>query len=65
MFLLTQLREERGWSKAELARRANLNSSTLSIIERGMFVPYDSQLKKLAKALDVSPKQANSLMEEV
>ena len=51
---LTRLREQRGWSKSELARRAGLNQSTVSAVENGRAVPYDSQLEKLASALGVS-----------
>lgn len=60
---LTRLREQRGWSKSELARRAGLNQSTVSAVEIGRLVPYDTQLRKLAKALSVS--NPDSLLDEV
>lgn len=50
---ITELRESRGWSRAELARRAGMNASTISLIERGRFTPYPSQAKKLAVALGI------------
>jgi len=50
--LMKHLRERRKWSQARLAREAQLCQSTLSQIENGRFVPYDTQLSKLANALD-------------
>ena len=54
MHTLQRRREERGWSKAELARRAELNATTVGSIESGRFRPYPGQLSKLAKALGVT-----------
>ena len=51
---LRELREARGWSKAELARRAELNPTTVGWIESGRFRPYPVQLEKLARALDLT-----------
>lgn len=51
---LKKLREARGWSKARLARQAELNATTVGWIESGRFRPYPVQLKKLAKALDLA-----------
>ncbi len=62
--VLQRLREEMGWSKSELARRAVMNSSDVSKIERGMLTPYPGQLAKLAKAFGLAEDQANKLMEE-
>jgi transcriptional regulator with XRE-family HTH domain len=47
------LREARGWTKAELARRAGLNAATIGWIESGRFRPYTAQIAKLAAALGV------------
>lgn len=44
-------REHKGWSQAELARRAKLNVATLSLIESGRMQPYPVQLRKIARAL--------------
>ena len=53
MNAMTKHREAKGWSKAELARRADLNASTVGLIETGRLRPYDGQLMKLAEALDL------------
>jgi transcriptional regulator with XRE-family HTH domain len=50
---LTALRRARGWTKAELARRAGLNAATIGWIESGRFRPYAAQIDKLAAALNV------------
>lgn len=60
---LQVLRESREWSRAELARRANMNQNTVGLIERGRLLPYDSQLQKLATALGVG--NPASLIEDV
>lgn len=52
--LLRSHREERGWSRAELARRSELNATTVGWIESGRFRPYRVQVEKLAKALDLT-----------
>ena len=52
---MTNLRMTNGWSKAELARRARVHPSQVGLIESGRFVPYTSQLTKIAKALGVDP----------
>lgn len=40
-----------GMSKAELARAAHMDAGMIAWIENGRFVPYPSQLEKLAAAL--------------
>jgi DNA-binding XRE family transcriptional regulator/quercetin dioxygenase-like cupin family protein len=50
---LRQLREERGISMRELARRSSLSANALSMIERGLTSPSVSTLNKLAYALQV------------
>lgn len=50
---ITRLRLNKGWSKSELARRATIHPSQVGLIESGRFQPYDSQLAKLATALNV------------
>jgi transcriptional regulator with XRE-family HTH domain len=57
-------RSRRGWSRAELARRAGLNTSTVGLIESGRLRPYESQLLKLANALGVSRSEAHLLLED-
>jgi transcriptional regulator with XRE-family HTH domain len=56
-------RESRGWSRAELARRARLNPSTVSLIEAGRLRPYPSQLEKLCGALGLPASDAEQLCE--
>ena len=53
---LAELRKRRGWSQAELGRRAGVNSSVVSRAERGETDLSLSTLEKLAKALGVNPR---------
>jgi transcriptional regulator with XRE-family HTH domain len=62
---LTRERRDRGWSQAELARRAKLDQSMLSKIESGWLRPYPRQLRRLARALGVPPEVAPRLLVEV
>jgi len=57
-------RTQRGWSRAELARRANLNAATVGLIEAGRFRPYPIQLAKLASALGIPEEEAHVLLLE-
>lgn len=50
--LIQMLRVEKGWSKAALARKAEIQQGVVGWIESGRYIPYDSQLRKLAEALD-------------
>ncbi len=50
---LKALREERGISMRELARRSSLSANALSMIERGLTSPSVSTLSKLASAMGV------------
>lgn len=45
------LRREQGLSKAALARKADVQPNLVTWVEAGRFVPYPSQLEKLADAL--------------
>lgn len=65
MLRMTELRKARGWSQAELSRRADMNASTICHMEGLHFSPYASQLAKIARALDVDEAQAATLMEMV
>jgi transcriptional regulator with XRE-family HTH domain len=58
-------RRRRGWSKAELARRADLNSSTLSGLENGRLQAYEVQLEKLGQALKLPKREWAKLMESI
>jgi transcriptional regulator with XRE-family HTH domain len=64
MLRLRALRVEKGLSGQALCRIAVINPSTLSQIERGRFQPYESQLVKLAEALEYAGEPAE-LLEEV
>jgi ribosome-binding protein aMBF1 (putative translation factor) len=57
-------RQERGWSKAKLARQAEMNAATVGWIESGRFRPYDRQLEKLAAALGLRGSQREQLFRE-
>ena len=47
---------ERGWTKEELARRAEVSSQTIRKAERGFALREDS-MAKIARALEVSPEE--------
>ncbi len=61
---ITRVREARGWSRAKLARVSHMNATTVGQIETGRWLPYDSQLQKLARALDFPDSDAHHLLEE-
>lgn len=63
MLRMTRLREERKFTKAELARRAKMHPSSIGQIESGSLRPYPSQLEKIARALEV--KRPSTLLDEV
>jgi len=65
MLVLTQERETRGWTRGELARRAKMTPADVGRIESGRLKPYDSQLRKLARALGVSAAEADHLLDTV
>ncbi len=52
---VTQCRERRGWSKAELGRRSGMARSTIALIELGRREPSVTTITRLAAALRVSP----------
>ena len=61
---LSHEREQRGWSRAELARRAGLNAATVGLIESGRLHPYPSQVEKLARALNIADSETHLLLED-
>ena len=65
MIRLTALRESRGWSKSELARRAHMNAGTLSLVESGRLKPYPAQIAMIARALGHPRDATDQLLEEV
>jgi len=58
------LREAEGWSQSELARRAGLHSTTVSVIESGRWKPGQGQIEKLAVALGVEPADLRDVSED-
>ena len=51
-----ELREQRGWSQSEVARRAGVRQATLSVMESGKSKGIDFEtLKRLALAFDTHP----------
>ena len=65
MMRMESMRREKGWSRAELARRAHMDAADLGKIERGLLVPYAAQVAKLADALGVHEGAGRTLLEEV
>ena len=61
---ISQERKRLGWSRAELARRAGMNSGTVGLIESGRFTPYPGQLRKLAFALGLPEREAHRLLDD-
>lgn len=53
---IREFRERKGWSQAELARRAGLHNSVVNRAERGQTDITMATLEKLAKALSVDPR---------
>ena len=51
---IIDLRKSKGWSQAQLYKKAKIGQSTLSQIEAGTRSPHTSTLQKIALALDVS-----------
>ena len=53
---IKELRELKGWSQAELARRSGVSQSTISRLEAGTTPSIDlNNLENLAKALRCDP----------
>jgi transcriptional regulator with XRE-family HTH domain len=65
MNLLQRIREQKGWSKSEVARRARMHSGDYSKIERKILRPYSSQLLKIARAVGIPAAEAHTLLDEV
>lgn len=54
--MLDSMLKDRGWSRAELARRSSMNAATVSNILNGRQVPYPVQSQKMAEALGLTEK---------
>jgi transcriptional regulator with XRE-family HTH domain len=64
MLRVEELRRQADLSKAALARRAELNQATVSLVCNGRLVPGDGQLERLAAALDFAG-DPRALLEDV
>lgn len=53
MFRMQEARKDRGWTRRDLAKEADLHPSDVGKFESGRSKPYESQLQKLAVALDL------------
>ncbi len=62
---IRQVREQRVWGQAELARKAGISANTLYRIEAGRHVPRPATIRKLAQALGVSPETLAWSLEQV
>jgi len=60
-----QLRVERGITQEDLAHDAQITTSTLSVIERGASNPGWATVRRIARALDVSPAELATLAERI
>ena len=58
-----QLRRERGMTKADLARAANVQANVIGWVEAGRFKPYPGQLERIAEILGVS--DPSTLLDEI
>ncbi len=54
--LITRLREERLWTREELAKRAGVSPTTITLAESGRTHVRLSTVRKLADALEVDPQ---------
>lgn len=54
---LRELRKARGYTQAELARRAGVNQGTISLLEMQRYAPSEEIIGKVANALDVTPEE--------
>ncbi len=52
-----ELREARGWSQTELAKRAGIGRGTMNMVEGGRTAPRLITLRRLARALGVPVRE--------
>jgi putative transcriptional regulator len=58
---IREVREERGWTQAELAARIGVSRKTVNTIENRVFVPSTLIALKLARALALPVEQLFSI----
>ncbi len=56
MNTLKELRDDKSWSQEELARRANISTSTVHCQEHGKRTATAATVLALARALEVEPR---------
>lgn len=62
---LKKIREEKNISQQKLAQRLGYaTNSYIADVERGKFIPSESKMKKIAKALGISFSQIKDLLVE-
>lgn len=61
--VLKQVREQQGLSQDELAMRADLHHTYISLLERGLRHPSLHVVVKLSRALQIKPSEFLSLLE--
>ena len=54
---LRELRERRLWLIGDLARESGVHRNTISKLENGKGGAYPESIRKLARALDISPEE--------
>jgi ribosome-binding protein aMBF1 (putative translation factor) len=65
MLRLTLERQKKNWTKARLAREAELDQSLVSKVESGRVCPYPGELRRMARALRLPLQEAERLLEQV
>lgn len=65
MLRLQAEREARGWSRAELARRARMHPADVGKLEARKAWPYPAWRRRLARAFGWPVSRADELFEEV
>lgn len=58
---IAELRRDRGWSQAELARRAGLNRNVVNTTENESSFPTRENLERMARALSVELSQLTDI----
>ena len=53
--VIRMLRELKGWTQAELARRSRINMTNISLLENEKIVIGKKRAEQLAKAFEVHP----------
>ena len=64
MKAIAREREALGWTKTELSWRARVQLSRICTIESGRAIPYEPELKRLARALKYKGDPADLLKDE-